>query len=335
MLRREAADPQVLRAVRVLVFVDVEVAPLLLVLGEHVGRLVEQADGLEQQVVEIERLGLAQSLLVARREPGDRALAVVRGVLREEAGVQHLVLGPADGAEDRARPELAGQRHVLLAQDLLHQRLLVVRVVDDEPSVDADRLAVRAEDPGAQRVERAGLDVAAALTDEADDPFAQFRRGPVGEGDGEDPPRRHAVDPDEIGDPVGQDAGLARPGAGQDEQRALGRRDGASLLRVEGLDDLGGPRLAGGGDRLRVRRRDRDSRVRGRRHRAASRIQAGSSGAAAAGGSSDASMNAVPAGSSSPSEATSGALSPGRRRREGLTCAIVERGVDPAFTRLS
>jgi hypothetical protein len=36
-----------------------EVAPALLVLGEDVGCLVEQADGLEQQVVEVERLRLA------------------------------------------------------------------------------------------------------------------------------------------------------------------------------------------------------------------------------------------------------------------------------------
>ena len=53
--RREMADPQVLRPVRVLVLVDVQVAPPLLVVGQHVGRLVEQAHGLVEQVVEVER----------------------------------------------------------------------------------------------------------------------------------------------------------------------------------------------------------------------------------------------------------------------------------------
>ena len=162
----------------------------------------------------------------------------------EERRVEHLVLGPADGAEDGARPELAGQRQVLLAQDLLHQRLLVVRVVDDEAAVDPDGRAVLAQDPRAQRVERAGLDVAAALADEADDPLAQLRGGLVGEGDGQDPERRHALDPDQVGDPVGQDPRLAGARAGQDEQRTLGGRDRASLLRIERLDDLGGPFLA-------------------------------------------------------------------------------------------
>ena len=51
----ELADPQVLRPVGVLVLVDVQVAPALLVVGEHRGRLVEQAHRLVEQVVEVER----------------------------------------------------------------------------------------------------------------------------------------------------------------------------------------------------------------------------------------------------------------------------------------
>ena len=74
----ERVDPQVLRAVRVLVLVDVEVVPAILVAGQDVGRLLEQADRLEQEVVEVERAGRLEALLVARREPGDRALPVVR-----------------------------------------------------------------------------------------------------------------------------------------------------------------------------------------------------------------------------------------------------------------
>ena len=54
-LAGEVADPQVLRAVRVLVLVDVQVAPAILVVRQHAGRLVEQAHGLVEQVVEVER----------------------------------------------------------------------------------------------------------------------------------------------------------------------------------------------------------------------------------------------------------------------------------------
>ena len=49
---------------------------------------------------------------------------------------------------------------------------------------------------------------------------------------------RDVLDPDEVGDAMGEHAGLARAGAGQDEQRALGRGDGAGLLGVQGPDDL-------------------------------------------------------------------------------------------------
>ena len=291
VLRGEGPDPQVLGTVRVLVLVDVEVAPALLVRGEHVRRLVEEPDRLEQQVVEVERDGLAQALAVARGQAGDQALAMVRGMLGQERRIEHLVLGPADRTEHDARPELAGQRQVLLAQDLLHQRLLVVRVVDHEAAADPDRLAVLAQDPRAERMERAGHHVPAALADEADDPLAQLGGGPVGERDGEDPPGRHVLDADQVGDPVGQHPGLAGPGPGQDEQRSVRGRDRPRLLRVQGADDLLGADGACGrqGDGIGQRCGPPDPPRRGA---AASRIQAGSSGAAT--GPSTRSVNAVP-----------------------------------------
>ena len=168
---------------------------------------------------------------------------VVDGVLAEERRVEHLVLRPADRAEDRARPELAGERQVLLAEELLHQALLVVGVVDDEAAADPDRLAVAAQDAGTERVERAGLDVAAGLADEADDPLAELAGGPVRERDREDRPGPDVLDADEVGDPMGEDAGLAGAGAGEDQERALGRGDGPGLLGVQAPDDLLGAAL--------------------------------------------------------------------------------------------
>ena len=308
-------DPQVLRPVGVLVLVDVEVAPALLVLGEDVGRLVEQPDGLEQEVVEVERVRLAQPLLVAGRQARDRPLAVVRRVLGQERRVEHLVLGPADGPEDRARPELAGQRHVLLAQDLLHQRGLVVGVVDDEAAADPDGLAVGPQHARGERMERARHHVPPALADQADDPLAELRRRPVGEGHRQDPPRGDVLDADQVGDPVGEDAGLARAGAGQDQQRAVGRGDRAGLLGVEGADDLLLARLQRGGARSRI------GRWRGRRgsfaSAGASRSQAGSSGTA--GAASARSVKTVPAAPPAASAASSSAGSAVRRRRVGVT----------------
>ena len=125
------------------------------------------------------------------------------------------------------------------------------------------------------------------------------------------------LDADEVGDPVGQDAGLARAGPGQDEQRALGRRDGARLLRVERRDDLGGARLAPSClERGRVGGGDGRRRILGATLAGPSRSQSGSSGVAAA---SSRSAKAVPTGSAAAAMASSSEGSPVRRRREGLT----------------
>ncbi len=179
-------------------------------------------------------------------------------MLGQERLVEHLVLRPADRAQHGGRPELAGGRQVLLGQDPLHQLLLVVGVVDHEPAVEPDRLAVAAQHPGAQRVERAGFHVLADLTGQGGDPLAQLARGAVGEGDGEDAPWPDRLDPDQVRDPVGDDPGLAAAGTGEDEQRALGRGDRPGLLGIEVRHDLVGPGRAPGGDggrdRLRVER---------------------------------------------------------------------------------
>ena len=55
----EPADEQVLRPVRVLVFVDEDVAELARVEVAHALAGLDELDGLEQQVVEIERAGVA------------------------------------------------------------------------------------------------------------------------------------------------------------------------------------------------------------------------------------------------------------------------------------
>ena len=181
-------------------------------------------------------------------------------VLGQEIGVDHLVLRPRDGAKNRARLVLAGNREVVFAQDLLHERLLVVRVVDDEVRVEADSRAVAAQDSRAQGMESAHRDfVAGLLPDQACDPGTQLRRGLVGEGDGQNLPWPDALDPDEIGDSMGEDARLAAAGAGQDQHRTLRGSDRPLLLRVEAgqyprRQRLGGGLTLGQGHRLGLER---------------------------------------------------------------------------------
>ena len=260
--RGQRPDPQVLRPVRVLVLVHVEVAPAGLVSLQHLGRVLEQLHGTQQQVVEVERVRRAEALPVAGRQLRDDPFLVVDGVLGEEHLVQHLVLRPADGAQDRGGAVLARGRQVLLGQDPLHQLLLVVRVVDDEAPVEPDRIAVAAQDAGAQGVEGAGLHLLALLPDQGDDPLPQLAGRAVGERHGQDPARLDRLDADQVRDAVGDDPGLAGAGSGEDQERAVRGGDGPGLLGVEVRDDLVGPRgaagLERGGHGLRVEGWSRD-----------------------------------------------------------------------------
>ncbi len=72
--------------------------------------------------------------------------------------------------------------------------------------------------------------------DERADALAHLGGGLVGERDGEDPRRVHAV-VDEVGDAVREHPGLARAGAGDDEQRAGLVDDGVELVGVEALGE--------------------------------------------------------------------------------------------------
>jgi hypothetical protein len=50
----------------------------------------------------------------------------------------------------------------------------------------------------------------------------------------------------EVGDPVGEHAGLARAGAGEDEQRAVAVRDRLALRRVHPLEEALDVLIGGG-----------------------------------------------------------------------------------------
>ena len=203
-----------------------EVAPALLVAPQDVRRLLEQPHGLDQQVVEVERADRPEPLVVEPREPGDHPVVPVDGGLGEGVGstISFFARLIAPRITDGRNSPVAGMSSAF--RICFIERGLVVRVVDHEPAVDPDRLAVAPQHPRADRVERAGLDVPAGLADEADDPFPQLGGGAVGEGHREDLPRPDALDADQVGDAMREDAGLAAAGARQDEQRPVGRRDG-------------------------------------------------------------------------------------------------------------
>ena len=190
------------------------------------------------------------------------------------AGVEELVLPQADQAVHAAGREALGVE-VEVADHVPGQPHGVGLVVDRELAGVAEAVGVGAQHPHARRVERAHPHRAGDRSDERGDALAHLVGGLVGERDGEDPRGVHAL-VDEVGDAVGQDPGLARAGAGDDEQRPATVDDGVELVGVEpvgrgvgghggraagaepasGASGMAGPSYGGG-----ARRRDRGGRV--------------------------------------------------------------------------
>ena len=102
-------------------------------------------------------------------------------------------------------------------------------VVDREVALVAEAGGVAAQDADAGGVERRDPHAAGDRADERLDPLTHLAGRLVGERDGEDLEWRYALLGDQPGDPVGEDPGLARAGAGHDEEGAGGMGDGFGL----------------------------------------------------------------------------------------------------------
>ena len=126
--------------------------------------------------------------------------------------------------------------------ELLEARLdeahLVGLVVDREGRAVAEPLRLAAQDAAAGGVEGEDPDRPRRATEHALEPLAHLRRGLVRERDREDLVRLDAVRPDQVGDPVGEDAGLPGACPRDDEQRPVDVEHGLALGGVEVGEEL-------------------------------------------------------------------------------------------------
>ena len=193
--------------------------------------VAEQLDRLHQQVVEVHRPGLQQPGLVVDVDVGVLALEDVAGPLDGLLGTDELVLPQADLAVRGARREPLGVE-VEVADDVAGEALRIGLVVDAEGARIAEAVAVGPQDANARRVERAHPHGPGHRADQVGDTVAHLLGGLVGEGDGQDGRRRHAL-VDEVGDAMGEHPGLARAGAGDHQQRPAAVHDGVELVGVQ------------------------------------------------------------------------------------------------------
>ena len=121
----------VLRTVRILIFVDEKILEATIVVFAHRRRGLQQAHRFEQQIVKIQRVRLAQLFAILLEQVGDALGLGIGGLQVKFLGIEHVILGPGDAAENRARGEL-----LVVDAEALHYSfdhgLLVALVIDDE-----------------------------------------------------------------------------------------------------------------------------------------------------------------------------------------------------------
>ena len=227
--------------VGVLVLVHEDVAELAAVVVRDFGELLEQEDGAANQVVKVEGVGGAQTLRVDGVDLRDGLL--VRVIARHAGcvrfGADQLVFQRGDAVTRGLGGELLGVQ-VELFNDEAQQALRVGRIVNGEGGLQTQRGGLTTQHAHAEAVESRNPHVLGARADQRLNTFTHFGGSLVGECDGEDLAGGRAVGCEQVGDAVGEHAGLAGAGARDDEQGRAGVQHGFFLAFVEPGGEGGG-----------------------------------------------------------------------------------------------
>ena len=239
MSLRQLLGNRVLYDVGVLELVDHEVnVPVLVLLGD-LRELVEKKVGLEQKVIEVGRRALGQELLVPLVDAEDDLVEVALARQPESGHVQQLALSRRDRGKDGSRCE-ALWVDVHLFHAALYQVDLVGVVVDGVAAVQPYGLSLATKHHRAEGVERPGGEVSNVWSQQLRQPVPHLPGRSVGEGDCGDAVRRNTAYANQIGDALGDDAGLTAARTCDDQQRPVHRLHGLSLLGVQLRQNLVG-----------------------------------------------------------------------------------------------
>ena len=244
---REQAQPQVLRRICILIFVDEDVFELAVIFFQNIRIRPEDTDRMAEQIAEIASVQRRQPVLIGLKELAALAVGEGAGVaLRNFCRAQALVLPVVDHHGELARrPAFVVQ--ALGLDELLDQPHDVVGVEDGEVALQAGKLGMTPQQLDADRVE--GAEPRHAFDRLADkDAYAalHFARGLVGEGDGENLRREGQPKAEDMGDAAGEHACLAGSRTGQNKHWSFGRFDGEPLLRIEAFQIAWHGTLTGG-----------------------------------------------------------------------------------------
>jgi hypothetical protein len=230
VLEGEVTDQLVLRPVRVLVLVDHHVSEAIAVGPSNVGELIEQQDSLAEEIVEIQSVGLLETLFIAGIHTCGLFPVGLKGILGHLFRPDPLALRRTDARRDETRLDVFDSKVLYKAFDHLQ---LIVGIVNREITRIPEHLYFSPQQPHAQRMKRrdpgigrppclksfahTGLHLICGLVGKRD---CQNRLGP------------HTEVVDHVNYPVGDYARLAtaRPGENQN-----GPIDGLRRLQLLGV----------------------------------------------------------------------------------------------------
>ena len=237
-LPSEQPDNLMLGIVGVLILIDENKLETFLILPPHLLILVQQEPGVEQEIVEIHRVGLPAAHLIGMvyLSQTPHPLSVVAtseaGIPRIGIGQNQRILGSTDTGTDGGGLILfVAQLH--LADDAFYEALGVIGIVDGKVRGKAQQLALDAQDTAKNAVERAHPELGCLFgTHLAADTLLHLARSLVGKGEGQDVPWQIAM-LQQVGNLVGEHTRLSAAGTGNDQRGSVTADDGLLLCGIQ------------------------------------------------------------------------------------------------------
>ena len=183
---------QVLQVVGVLILVDEDITEFVLIVRPHIRAVLQQPDGVQDDVIEVQRIGIPQFSVVKCIDFTDPdAPPIVDGLplLDKRPRRLHIVLCTGNNAQDLpGRKRLLVQRQLL--ENVFNDPLAIVRIVDGEAAVKAEAVNIPAQNTHTGGVERGRPHILRhILPQHSAKPLLQLVGGLVGKGDGQHLPR--------------------------------------------------------------------------------------------------------------------------------------------------
>lgn len=238
-----------LQTIGILEFIDEDVFEAFLIKGGDIGMFAQEFEEVFKQVVVVGHLLFELHFLIGLKNSGDffsQPFEEGKFILGELPHSSACVAGKTDAVGEVFWFGVVFglyEFRIDLLDGVFEEGFGFAFINDGVVAFDPDLFSVHAEDALGDTVKGAAPELAAGNAGQVLDPLKHFTGGFVGEGEEEDFSGLHAL-MQEVGDAVGQGAGLARSGAGENKiGTGLGSHSGVLLViefgaKVDGRESV-------------------------------------------------------------------------------------------------